>query len=104
MSEDPKPNPGDDVKKAFGLLFRAAKTAVDQLPSKKIEDVVTLGAKEVGRAIENVADTIEKEFFGGSKPKSAPPPPVPRADHADHADEDAPPSHPVRIGEDPPKT
>ncbi len=71
---DPKSSPGQDVKKAFGLLFRAAKTAVDQLPTRKVEEAVTMGAKEVGRAIENVASTLEKEIFrGGAKPRTTPP-------------------------------
>jgi hypothetical protein len=76
MSDDPKDppsTPGQDVMKAFGLLYRAAKTAVDQLPTKKVEEAVTMGAKEVGRAIENVASTLEKEIFrGGGKPAADP--------------------------------
>ena len=74
--QDPKSTPGQDVKKAFGLLYRAARTAVDQLPTKKFEEAVTMGAKEVGRAIENVANTIEKDIFK-SGAKTEPPPPAP---------------------------
>ena len=85
MSDDPKDpasTPGQDVKKAFGLLYRAAKTAVDQLPTRKVEEAVTMGAKEVGRAIENVASTLEKELFGGgTKPPTNPPPPAPTAEN-----------------------
>jgi hypothetical protein len=63
MSDD-KPNPFDDVRKGLGLLFRAAKTTVEKLPTKDLEAVVVTSAREVGRAIENVGKTLEREVFG----------------------------------------
>src|SRR5215472_5889293 len=63
MSDD-KPNPLEDVRKGLGLLFRAAKTTVEKLPTKDLEEVVVTSAREVGRAIENVGKTIEREVFG----------------------------------------
>src|SRR5215475_15972062 len=63
--EQKKPDPVDDLKKGLGLLFRAAKTAVDQLPTQKLEKVVVSGVKEVGRAIENVTDQIDRQVFKG---------------------------------------
>jgi hypothetical protein len=63
MSDD-KPNPFDDVRKGLGLLFRAAKTTVERLPTKDLEEVVVTSAREVGRAIENVGRTLEREVFG----------------------------------------
>ncbi len=85
---DPKSTPGQDVKKAFGLLYRAARTAVDQLPTKKVEEAVAMGAKEVGRAIENVASTLEKEIFRGGAtrptPPTTPPPPDPPEAKPEH--------------------
>jgi len=70
MSED-DPNPLVDVAKGLGLLFRAARTAAKKLPSKELEDAVMTSAKEVGRAFENVAATIEREVFrGGSRDRS----------------------------------
>lgn len=70
MSED-DPNPLVDVAKGLGLLFRAARTAAKKLPSKELEEAVVTSAKEVGRAFENVAATIEREVFrGGSRDKS----------------------------------
>jgi hypothetical protein len=63
--EQKKPDPVDDLKKGLGLLFRAAKTAVDQLPTNKLEKVVVSGVKEVGRAIENVTDQIDRQVFRG---------------------------------------
>jgi hypothetical protein len=72
MGDENKPNPLDDVTKGLGLLFRAAKTTVERLPTEKIEDVVTEGAKEVGRAIETVGGVIEREILG-KKPGSTPP-------------------------------
>jgi hypothetical protein len=81
MSDD-KPNPFDDVRKGLGLLFRAAKTTVEKLPRKDLEEVVVTSAREVGRALENVGRTIEREVFGKRG--------QPHADDAEHrAHEDA---------------
>ena len=66
---DDKPNAFDDVRKGLGLLFRAAKTTVEKLPTKDLEEVVVTSAREVGRAIENVGKTIEREVFGKSEAK-----------------------------------
>ncbi len=68
MSEgDPeKPNPIDDLRKGFGLLFRAAKTTLEKLPTDQIEEAVLTGAKEVGRALENVQHSVEEQFLGKS--------------------------------------
>jgi len=70
MSDD-DPNPLVDVAKGLGLLFRAARTAAKKLPSKEFEEAVVTSAKEVGRALENVAATLEREVFrGGSRDKT----------------------------------
>jgi hypothetical protein len=60
----PKPDPLQDVRKGLGLLFRAAKTTVGKLPTKDIEEVVVTSAREVGRALENVGRSLEREVFG----------------------------------------
>jgi hypothetical protein len=77
MPDDPKKpdeaDPVEDLKKGLGLLFRAAKAAVERLPTEKFEDVVLTGAREVGRAIENVTQTVEKTVLGKDKPPSRPP-------------------------------
>lgn len=70
---DEKPKPVDDLKAGLGLLFRAAKGAVDKLPTDKIEGAVKDGAKEVGRAFETVANELDKAFSRATG--SAPPPP-----------------------------
>jgi hypothetical protein len=64
MPDDDKPNPLDDVRKGLGLLFRAAKTSIEKLPTKDFEEVVVTSAREVGRALENVGKTIEREVLG----------------------------------------
>jgi hypothetical protein len=64
MPDDDKPNPLEDVRKGLGLLFRAAKTSIEKLPTKDIEEVVVTSAREVGRALENVGKTIEREVLG----------------------------------------
>jgi hypothetical protein len=66
MSDDDKPekpDPIEDVRKGLGLLFRAAKSAIDQIPTRHVEDAVVSGAREVGRAIENVTSSLDKQFF-----------------------------------------
>jgi hypothetical protein len=74
MSDD-KPNPLDDLKQGLGLLFRAAKGAVEKLPTDKIEDVAKDAAKEVGRAFESLGTEIEKVvgMATGSPPQAQPP-------------------------------
>src|SRR5580658_4490147 len=65
------PNPLVDVAKGLGLLFRAARNAAKKLPSKELEEAVVTSAREGGRALENVAATIEREVFrGGSRDRS----------------------------------
>jgi hypothetical protein len=58
---DEKPDPLSDVIKGLGLIFRAAKTTVERMPKKGLEDAVLETAREVGRAIENVAGAVERE-------------------------------------------
>ena len=65
MADNDKPNPLEDVRKGLGLLFRAAKTTVEKLPTKDVEDAVLSTAREVGRAVESVGRTLEREVFGG---------------------------------------
>jgi hypothetical protein len=82
VPNDDKPTPLQDVRKGLGLLFRAAKTAVEKLPKGGVEEVVVTSAREVGRAIENVASAIEREVFGQrsrerSQQKSDPSQPAP---------------------------
>jgi hypothetical protein len=69
MSDD-RPSPLRDARKGLGLLFRAARTAVGRLPTTDLEEVVLTSAREVGRAIENVAVTIEREMLGKKKPRA----------------------------------
>jgi hypothetical protein len=82
MSDD-KPKPVDDLKQGLNLLFRAAKGAVDKIPTDKIEGAVKDGAKEVGKAFESVANELDKAFTsvthratGSSPPNPQPPEPT----------------------------
>jgi hypothetical protein len=98
MSED-KPKPVDDLKQGLNLLFRAAKGAVEKIPTDKIEGAVKDGAKEVGRAFETVANELDKAFTNVTgRPASSPPPDVQppaastaEAEAAEAAKKDAPP-------------
>lgn len=75
---DEKPKPVDDLKQGLNLLFRAAKGAVEKLPTDKIEGAVKDGAKEVGKAFESVANELDKAFThvahraGGTTPEPQP--------------------------------
>ncbi len=71
MSDD-KPSPVDDLKQGLGLLFRAAKGAVEKLPTDKLEGAAMDAVKEVGRAFESLGTEIEKVV--GKVSGSTPPP------------------------------
>ncbi len=79
---DEKPDPLSDVIKGLGLILRAARTTVERLPKKGLEEAVLETAREVGRAIENVAGAVEREVLGRkgpagdeerSRPEASPP-------------------------------
>jgi hypothetical protein len=78
MSDD-KPDPLSDTLRGLGLLFRAARTVAKKIPTKDLEEAVATSAREVGRAIENVATTIERNVRG-----KKPSPGDRSADHAEH--------------------
>ena len=84
-----KPKPVEDLKEGLGLLFRAAKGAVGNLPTDKIEGAAKDAVKEVGRAFESLGNELEKvvEKVSGSTPP-AQQPPSPPADTT-HAEADA---------------
>lgn len=63
-----KPDPLSDVIKGLGLILRAAKTTLERLPKKGLEEAVLETAREVGRAIENVAGAVEREVLGRKNP------------------------------------
>jgi hypothetical protein len=86
MSDD-RPNPLSDVAKGLGLLFRAARTVVGKIPKADLEEAVVTSAREVGRAIENVAATLEREVLG----KRARPPSGGGGPPADPKDKPEPP-------------
>jgi hypothetical protein len=97
---DEKPKPVDDLKQGLNLLFRAAKGAVDKIPTDKIEGALKDGAKEVGKAFESVANEVDKVFKHGTGPQ--PPEPttaegVAQAKEQHDAEEEkkknAPPEH-----------
>jgi hypothetical protein len=71
--EKPKSDPVDDLKQGLGLLFRAAKGAVEKLPTDKVEDVAKDAAKEVARAFETIGHEVEK-VISPNKKSSQPPP------------------------------
>ncbi len=90
MTDDDKPSPIEDVRKGLGLLFRAARTTLEKLPTRDLEEVVTTGVREVGRAVENVGRTIERDVFGvkkGAPPADGAAPPEPPKDDAPKPDD-----------------
>jgi hypothetical protein len=76
MSDDkPKSDPVDDLKQGLGLLFRAAKGAVEKLPTDKVEDVAKDAAKEVARAFETIGHEVEKVISPNKDKKTGSQPP-----------------------------
>jgi hypothetical protein len=72
--EKPKTDPVDDLKQGLGLLFRAAKGAVEKIPTDKVEGVAKDAAKEVARAFETIGQEVEKVITPnkkGSQPPAA---------------------------------
>jgi len=114
MSDD-KPSPVDDLKQGLGLLFRAAKGAVEKLPTDKLEDVAKDAVKEVGRAFESIGSEIEKvvEKVSGSSAApqqpptgyAPPPPPSPPAEARSEEEKKAaePPRYDDGYAPEPPK-
>lgn len=105
MSDDkPKSDPVDDLKQGLGLLFRAAKGAVEKLPTDKVEDVAKDAAKEVARAFETIGHEVEK-VIAPNKKASQPPPTEPKQDDAKPADPAAPepPKYDDAYAPEPPK-
>jgi hypothetical protein len=99
---DEKPKPVDDLKQGLNLLFRAAKGAVEKIPTDKIEGAIKDGAKEVGKAFETVANEVDKVFTHGVQQPHQPPEPttaegIAQAKEQHDADEqakkNAPPEH-----------
>jgi len=70
---DPKKgsDPIEDIREGLGLLFRAARTAVEKLPTKDLEEAVVSGAKEVERAVKSVAEAVETQFSGMSAKRTS---------------------------------
>ena len=75
MSDEPK-KPLEDLKEGLGLLFRAAKGAIEKVPTQKAEDVAKDAVKEVSRAFETIGGEIDKVWnkATGSQAPTAPPP------------------------------
>ncbi len=89
MSDD-KPKPVDDLKEGLGLLFRAAKGAVEKLPTDKVENVAKDAVKEVSRAFESLGNEIDKAFGkSGSQPPAAQPGQQPPAASGENATAEA---------------
>ena len=101
MATDPKPSALQDLTKGLGLLFRAAKTTLQKLPTGELEEAVITSAKEVGRAIENVTQTVshtvERQIF--RRPSDAPHPPEDPSAHAAKASTAPSPSPPEKPAE-----
>jgi hypothetical protein len=64
MTDDEKkkdPDPVEDLRAGLGLLFRAARGAVERIPSHKIEELVKEGTDKVGKAFHKVpTDKVEE--------------------------------------------
>lgn len=108
MSDEKDSKPLDDLKQGLGLLFKAAKGAVEKLPTEKVEHVAKDAAKEIHRAFETVGNEIDKAFGHKGQSSSAPPAEAkkedeekkeePPAQHFDDAYAPEPPPKGPRVG------
>ena len=63
MTDEEKkdPDPVEDLRAGLGLLFRAARGAVDKIPTHKIEELVKEGTDKVGKAFHKLpAEKVEE--------------------------------------------
>jgi hypothetical protein len=81
MNDERKPDGTDPIeaaRKGLGLLFQAARLTLERIPTQKVEEAVLSGAREVGRVIESVTDTIDEQLRKhdgrAQAPKAAPAP------------------------------
>jgi hypothetical protein len=88
---DEKPNPIEDIRQGLGLLFRAAKTTLEKSPTGEIEEAVNSGAKEVGRAIENVTQAVEEQILRKPSARHPDAAEAPKTDEGEKTTADAPP-------------
>ena len=59
--EKKEPDPVEDLRQGLGLLFRAARGAVEKIPTHKIEELVKEGTDKVGKAFHKLpADKVEE--------------------------------------------
>ncbi len=59
----PRPaDPIEDVREGLGLLFRAAKGAVEKIPTKDLEKTVVEGVSEFGKMMGRFAETVGSEI------------------------------------------
>jgi hypothetical protein len=107
MSDEQRRPPVEDLKEGFGFLIRAAKSAVERLPTQRVEDIAQDAVKEAGQvfdklgthidqAIHKASDAIGSSTASPAAPaatRSAPPAPAPTATKA--ATTPAPPAEPV---------
>lgn len=102
MSDD-KPKPLDDLKEGLGLLFRAAKGAVESLPTDKLEDAAKDAAKEVGRAFESIGNELDKAIHKVTAPPGSAYPGAPPPEANAHADPPTPAEAPPAADANAPK-
>lgn len=100
---DEKPKPLNDLKEGLGLIFRAAKGAVESLPTDKVENIAKDGAKELARTFESLGNEVEK-LINPNKSNTEPPP---AANAGAHAPPPEPPKEEVKYDDgyapEPPK-
>ena len=74
MAEDKKPL--DDLKEGLGLIFKAAKGAVEKLPTDKAETFAKDAVKDLGKVFDSLGNEVDKAWqkATGSQPPAEPKP------------------------------
>ncbi len=84
MSDDPKRAPVEELKEGLGYLLRAAKSAVERIPTQRVEDLAQDTMKDAAEAFDKLGSHIDQALHKASDAiastaGNAPPAPVAQA-------------------------
>ncbi len=66
MSDDPKRAPVEDLKEGLGYLIRAAKSAVERIPTQRVEDLAQGTMKDAADVFDKLGTRIDEVIHKAS--------------------------------------
>ncbi len=66
MSDDPKRAPVEDLKEGLGYLLRAAKSAVERIPTQRVEDIAQDTMKDAAEVFDKLGTRIDQVIHKAS--------------------------------------